>query len=126
MSEKTKRARRIAELIQSVVSQTLRREVSDPRLQQASITGIDLAPDYGNAVLFFTLFNENDEAAIQAAEKAFKKATGFFRRAISKSTELRYTPQLSFEYDQMTLNAEHISRLIDEVAPEADESTEQD
>lgn len=124
MSEKTKRARRIAELIQSVISQTLRKEVSDPRLQKASITGIDLAPDYGNAVLFFTLFNEQDDEAIKAAEKAFKKASGFFRHAISRSTELRYTPQLSFEYDTATLNAEHISRLIDEVAPEDDEPTE--
>lgn len=114
MSEKTKRVRRIAGLIQSVVATVLKKEVSDPRLAKATISGIDLAPDYGQAVLFFSLPDPTPHD-IKTTEKAFEKATSFFRYHVSQSTELRYTPQLIFKYDASILNAERISALLDDV-----------
>ena len=114
MSEKAKRARRIAGLIQSVVAQVLKKEVSDPRLAEVTITGIDLAPDFGQAVLFFTLPNPSEEA-VKATMLAFKKATGFFRVHVSQSTELRYTPQLFFRYDAAIVRAEKIQQLLDKI-----------
>jgi len=113
-SEKLKRVRRIAGLIQSVVAQALQREVNDPRLANVSISGIDLAPDYGQAVLFFTMSDPTD-TAIKSAEKAFSKAAGFLRFNVSKSTELRYTPQLYFRYDASIARAEKVQQLIDAV-----------
>lgn len=114
VTEKEKRVRRIAGLIQSVIAKALKKEVSDPRLQNVTISGIDLAPDFGQAVLYFTLSNPTDEA-IASAEKAFKKASGFFRMQLSKSTELRYTPHLIFQYDESILQAEKLQRLLDDV-----------
>ena len=114
MSEKAKRVRRIAGLIQSVIAHTLQKEVNDPRLSEVSISGIDLAPDFGQAVLFFTMSDPTVEA-VKAAERAFKKATGFFRFNVSKSTELRYTPQIIFRYDASIAQAEKIQQLLDAV-----------
>jgi len=114
LSGKTKRVRRIAGLIQTVVATTFKKEVSDPRLAQVTISGIDLAPDYGQAVLFFTLTDPSPEA-VKAAEAAFKKASGFFRRHVSQLTKLRYTPQLIFRYDASIMNAEKIQQLLNAV-----------
>lgn len=114
MSEKTKRVRRIAGLIQTVVAQALKKEVSDPRLANVTISGIDLAPDYGQAVLFFTLTDPNPEM-IKAAEIAFRKASGFFRFHVSQSTELRYTPQLFFKYDMSIVRAQQVQQLLDAI-----------
>lgn len=108
---KTKRTRQIAELIQTVVAQLLKKEVSDPRLTPVVITGVDLAPDFRNAVIFFTLSNATLQS-IHSVEKAFQKATGFFRYQLSQLTELRYTPQLKFQYDQSIAHAERIAYLL--------------
>jgi len=114
MSEKAKRVRRIGGLIQSTVAHVLQKEINDPRLANVSITGIDLAPDFGQAVLFFTMPDPTPEA-VKVAEKAFVKATGFFRYNVSQSTELRYTPQLHFRYDASIMQAEKIQDLLDAV-----------
>jgi ribosome-binding factor A len=114
MREKSTRFRRIAGLIQTVIANALKRDVNDPRLQHVSICGIDMAPDLGQAVLFFTMAEPTPEN-IKSAEKAFRKASGFFRSLISQSTELRYTPQLFFKYDASIVHAEKIQRLLDDI-----------
>ncbi|MCX7125729.1 MAG: 30S ribosome-binding factor RbfA, partial [Gammaproteobacteria bacterium] len=92
---KSKRTHRTAELIQQIVAMALIKEVSDPRLSAVTITGVDLSPDFKQAVVFFSMLEPTDEA-IKAAETAFQKATGFFRLHLSRSTELRHTPKLFF------------------------------
>lgn len=111
MPLKSKRVYRIAELIQTVIAQLLKREVNDPRLSKVSITGVDLAPDYGRATVFFTSTDVSAES-IKSAQDAFNKAEGFFRIQLSKLTELRYTPKISFKFDASIMQAEHISALL--------------
>lgn len=115
MREKSKRVQRVSELIQSVIAMMLLREVSDPRLSQVTITGVNLAPDYGNAVIYFTL-PDTDEKRIRDTEQAFQKAIGFFRRQLAQLTELRHTPRLTFKYDVVTTTAERIACLLNESA----------
>jgi ribosome-binding factor A len=108
---KSKRTHRVAELIQATVAQALRRETRDPRLSTVTITGVDLSPDFKQAIVFFTLLDA-DEKSIADAEKAFEKAAGFFRVQVSNHVELRHTPQLFFKYDVSLLKAEKLSQLI--------------
>lgn len=108
---KSKRNNRVAELIQTTIAQLLQKEVSDPRFKTVTITAVDLSPDGKNAIVFFSLLEATLDN-IQSAEKAFKKAAGFFRLQLSRLTELRHTPQLIFKYDASLANAERISRLI--------------
>lgn len=109
-----KRTGRMAELIQSVIARLLIKDVRDPRLSSATITGVDLAPDFGSVTIFFTMLDASPEA-IKATEKAFARANGFFRLQLSQLTELRYTPKITFKYDASVMQAEHISRLLDAV-----------
>lgn len=108
---KSKRAYRVAELIQSIVAQLLKKEVSDPRLLSVTITGVDLSPDFCKATVFFTLLDPTP-ASIKEAERAFAKAAGFFRVNVSKLTKLRHTPNLTFRYDETLVTAERVSRLL--------------
>ncbi len=104
------------ELIQSIIAQLLQREVNDPRLQSATITGVDLSPDGKRATVFFSLLDTGNDN-VKSAQQAFQKASGFFRLNLSRMTELRHTPQLHFLYDASLINAENVTRLINEVSP---------
>lgn len=108
------RKNRMAELIQSVIATVLKKEVSDPRLRCVTITGVDLSPDGKNALIFFSLLDPTAEL-IQSAEKAFEKASRFFRFQLSRLTELRHTPQLIFKYDPSLMAGEHMSRLLNKI-----------
>lgn len=101
----------MAELIQQVIATVLQKEVRDPRLNTVNITGVDLSPNYQSATVFFTLLDPT-EKNIKEAEAAFQKAQGFFRLQLSRETELRYTPQLTFQYDRAIDQGERISKLL--------------
>ena len=102
---------RMAELIQQVIATVLQKEVHDPRLNTVNITGVDLSPNYQSATVFFTLLDPS-EKNIKEAESAFQKAKGFFRLQLSRETTLRYTPQLTFQYDRAIDQGERISKLL--------------
>ncbi|OGT34633.1 MAG: ribosome-binding factor A [Gammaproteobacteria bacterium RIFCSPHIGHO2_02_FULL_39_13] len=110
---KSKRANRVAELIQTTIAHLLLKEVSDPRLRFVTITGVDLSPDGKNAVVFFSMLDPTSDH-VKSAEKAFQKAQGFFRFQLSQSTEFRHTPQLIFRYDPSQMVGERISKLLKE------------
>ncbi|MCH9644143.1 MAG: 30S ribosome-binding factor RbfA [Gammaproteobacteria bacterium] len=110
MSQPSKRARRVADLVQREVANCLQREVRDPRLTGISITEVDMSPDMKSARVYFSLLND---AAVSDAQKAIEKADRFIRHYLAKNAELRYTPKLIFKYDDTAKRAEHLSRLID-------------
>lgn len=111
---KSKRNHRGEELIQHIIAQTLQREVQDARLSQVTITGVDLSPDFKQATVYFSLLKPT-ETLIKDAQTAFKKASAFFRVCLSKQTELRHTPQLTFKYDTSIADATRISDLLRDV-----------
>ena len=115
LATKSKRNNRLAELIQSVIARLLIKEVFDPRLSSVTITGVDVSPDGRNAIVFFSLLDPTD-VNIKSAEKAFEKASGFFRFQLSRETELRHTPKLIFKYDASLMVGERVSQLLSDVA----------
>jgi len=106
------RSERIAELIQRTVSKTLLTESRDPRFKMVNITRVELQSDYKKAYIYVTLLEADD---IQAILKSLNKAAGFFRQALAKSTELKYTPNLEFIYDETILKASHLHQMIDDI-----------
>ncbi len=103
------RLRQAADLIQREVALILQREVSDPRLAEVTITGVDVAPDMRSAKVFYTLFNKEN---LKEVQQSLTKAVGFMRHQLAGMTSLRHTPQLRFVYDDSILYGEHLADLI--------------
>ena len=114
MSGSSKRVRRMADLIQREVSLILRQHVVDPRLQQLVITLVEMSPDLKSARVLFTV---PEADTVEDVMQALAKASGFMRSQMAKTAELRYVPKLFFQYDAQLMQAEHLSNLIDQVAP---------
>ena len=111
MKTPSKRNRQVADLIRREIAMLMKTSISDPRLEKMMITTVDLAPNLSNARIFYILPNKDDNDQVIAA---LKKAKGFIRRALSSRVELRYTPQISFLYDDSIDRARQLLSLMDD------------
>jgi len=103
----------VAEQIRHMVSMSLRTaHFRDPDLQNASsvtVSSVDISPDLKNACVYVVPLGGNDSDIIV---KALNRASGFFKKEISKSLSLRFTPKVFFKIDNSFDNAQHVNNLI--------------
>lgn len=113
MSQEFSRTDRVSQEIFRVLSNLLRREIKDPRLQSLTLTECRVSKDLGIAKVYFSVLGakEGDQAVLDA-EQALKKATGFMRSELAQALRLRVTPQLRFYYDTVPDRVDHIEALI--------------
>jgi ribosome-binding factor A len=121
MPKSSKRTRQIADMIQRYLAVALRQEIKDPRLVNVTITDVTLTADLRMAKVYFTLVKDQD---LTAAQAALHKAAGHFRHIIAVNLELRFTPSLTFYYDETILHAERLSRLLNQAEKTDDPAKE--
>lgn len=109
------RVQQVAELLQQQLASLIQTEISDPRLQQLSITGVELSQDLSRAKVYYVLF---DEKTKKEAEVALKKATGFLRKQLATRLDMRYIPNIRFIYDNTLESASRISQLLKDIEPD--------
>lgn len=102
---------RMAERIQSILSQLLLREISDPRLKGVTITEVKLDPELSLADIYVNALG--DESRQKPVMQGLDRAKGFLRRELGKHIEIRTTPNLNFHWDVTLERGERLHRLID-------------
>lgn len=106
------RGRRIADQIQRELSDIIRLEIKDPRVDMVTITDVEVTQDNAHAKIFFTVLGEPVQQEVAA--KALEHAAGFLRSTLARRIKLRTVPQLHFHYDVSVERGMRLSRLIDE------------
>ena len=84
--------------IQRVLSGLLLKGISDPRLEMAFITDVNMARDLKSARIYFGVSGGED--ARKEAIVGFQKARPFIKRVLARKLDLRYMPELKFYYDE--------------------------
>ena len=97
------------------LSQLLIRGLRDPRLRGVSLTRVEMDDDLRHARVFFSHLEGKERAP--AVKAGFRSASGFIRREVGRAIQLRYTPELDFEYDPGPEHAARIGALLRENAP---------
>lgn len=110
------RTEQVADLLQTELSDLLRREMQDPRLGFVTITGVDVSPDLRNARVRVSCYG--DETAQKESMRALRGAAGFLRSQIARRVRLRTIPQLDFRLDHSMEQAEQVQRALLALAPE--------
>jgi ribosome-binding factor A len=101
-------------LIRQEISQLLQREVKDPRLARfVTVTQVSTSLDLRHAKVLVSIM-ASEEAKKEVLE-TLTAASGFLRREISHRLRLRYTPQLTFYYDDSIDQASKVLQLIRQV-----------
>jgi len=96
------RADRVSGQIQKMLSDLLRKDINDPRLDNATITGVKMSHDLRLAHIYFSVSGASSdrEQLTENAEKGFKSALGYIKRTLAGRLSLRYMPELRFHYDK--------------------------
>ena len=106
------RQNRVNDAVKQEMAQILR-DVKDPRIAGAfvSITGAVVTKDLKFAKIYYSVLSGDKTEVL----KALKKATGFFRSELAKRINLRFTPELAFEYDTSIEYGSNIAKILNEI-----------
>jgi ribosome-binding factor A len=121
----SRRTERLGEEIKEEIAQMIAGELKDPRIGFVTVTRVELAADLRNARVYVGILGTPEER--KKSLEGLQAASGFLRRALGQSLRLRYTPELSFKYDEGLEHTDRVARLLDEIhqAPSSG-STEDD
>lgn len=104
------RSVRVADQIQRELAVLVARDVSDPRVGEVTISGVDLSPDLRHARVLVTPGRGTDG---DTSASALNHAAGFLRSRLARRVRLRRLPHLVFEHDRTLERALRIDALID-------------
>lgn len=121
----SRRTERLGEEIKEEVAQMIAGELKDPRIGFVTVTRVELAADLRNARILVGILGTPEEK--KKSLVGLQAAAGFLRRALGQRLRLRYTPELSFKYDEGLEHTDRVARLLDEIHhPPADKPDTED
>jgi ribosome-binding factor A len=107
------RGGRINEEVKKEISNILREDVKDPRLNaMISVTSVKVTKDLRYAKVYVSIFSKTEEEKAANFE-ALKNIAGFVRKEIAGRINLRISPQILFELDDSIDYGMHIDSLIE-------------
>ena len=115
---------RINEEIQRELAEQIR-YLKDPRVSQVgmvSIIRVDTTGDLRYARVYVSVLDKNQEKDVL---KGLKSASGFLRRELGRSLQLRYTPELVFVLDDSIAHGAHIAAVLNTLDIPEDEPEEE-
>ncbi|WP_409310272.1 30S ribosome-binding factor RbfA [Pectobacterium sp. B1J-3] len=115
MAKEFSRTQRVAQEMQKEIAIIIQREVKDPRIGMATVSGVEVSRDLAYAKVFVTFLNDNDPEQVKTAVKALQDASGFIRMLLGKAMRLRVVPELTFSYDNSLVEGMRMSNLVTNV-----------
>ena len=108
------RTRRVAELIRRALADIIRDQLPDHGLGLLSITATEVTRDLSRATVFISLLGEEEDQ--ERATKILNEESRALRHELSRTLNLRHTPEIKFRYDLSIERGARLSRLIDDLS----------
>lgn len=112
----SRRLLKAAEAIREVVSMAILTEIRDPRVQNVTVTGVEVAPDMKSAIVSVSIMG--DEGRQILCLRGLQSSSGFLQAKIAKGIDTRYTPRLTFSLDTGVKKSLEVDRILTELALE--------
>lgn len=100
--------RRVNEQAREVISEILLFEISDPRLDMVTITGVEVSYDRSVANVYYS----TEPSRYTEVAQAFNAAAGRIRSLMAKKLSWRVAPELRFHLDGTVDNAQRIAEAL--------------
>jgi len=120
MAREFGRAQRVAQEIQKEIAIILHREIKDPRVKRATVSGVEVSRDLAYAKVFVTFLNISaKEHETDMVKNGIKVLNGdmakHIRSLLGKAMRLRIVPELTFFYDSSLVEGMRMSNLVSNV-----------
>ena len=117
-----RRLARMAQAIRESVSSAILFELKDPRVQDVTVVGVDVAGDLRSARVRVTV--RGDSKAQKLSLHGLRSARGFLQSRIAERLKTRYIPVLEFSLDDGFRQHLEAARLLSEIEQEQVTTTE--
>jgi len=107
------RAERVSDSVQQEIATLIRSEVRDPRVGMVNVTEVQISRDLAYGKVFVNFVGDREQEQIDEAMAALNGASGYLRKLLGASIQLRIVPKLIFIFDETGRRGQHLSALID-------------
>jgi len=111
----SRRALKAAEAIREVVSMAILVDIKDPRVQDVTVTRVEMASDMRSAKIYVSVMGDEKKQTLSL--RGLESSAGFLQSKVAKRIDTRYTPRLSFVVDQGVKKSLEVLRILKEVLP---------
>jgi ribosome-binding factor A len=105
------RMRRIDEVLRETIGSAIASDLEDPRIGFVTVTAVDTSPDLRSARVHVSVLGDEEER--EATLAALRSSHGILQAAIARGARMKYTPKLTFHYDDGPERAMRLGRLLD-------------
>jgi ribosome-binding factor A len=109
--KQTPQSRKLNEAARVALADILLTEISDPRLDLITVTGVEVSKDRSVAIVYVAA----DRSRYAAVEAGLTSARGRIRSLLGQQLGWRVTPELRFHLDTSIDEAERISHALTDV-----------
>lgn len=111
----TPRTRKLGEMVREALAEVLRQDVSDPRLDFATVTSVQVSTDLHVADVYVT--THGDASRYEALLEGLHSADKRIRAGLAKRVTMRFVPELRYHLDTSVDEGMRISEALKDVPP---------
>lgn len=120
----SRRTARVSEAVRQTVSMAILTDLRDPRIQNVTVTKVDVAGDLRTAKVYVSIMG--DEAKQKLCLHGLDSARGYLQAKVADRMQTRYTPVLRFVLDDGVKKSIEAARILREVLGEEGDGSESD
>jgi ribosome-binding factor A len=119
----TGRSQRVAELLRERLALILLHKCADPRLQELTLTQVEMSPDLKQARVYYVAHANTDATLMQ---QALAKALGFIKQEVARENIFRLLPEIIFLPDTGLDRLAKLEELLRQAGGSAKPGEDQD
>jgi ribosome-binding factor A len=106
----SRRLLKAAEAIREVVGMAILADLQDPRIQDVTVTGVEVAPDMRQAKVYVSVMGSESKQNLSL--RGLQSAAGYLQSKVARRIDTRYTPRLQFVLDQGVKKQIEVSQIL--------------
>ncbi len=112
----SRRCQRVGELLKEDIGDIIENELQDDSIGFVTLTQVKVSPDLKFAKVYFSVLGGQSQR--QAAIQGLERAKSFIQVQLGRRIRLKFTPKISFVFDDSIEYGAHILELLERVKEE--------